>query len=122
MHIEVLGLLYSVFHKLSLAPFFSSGLAPYPTHEKLRRGFMAFPAFSAARLSCYVGGDKPLTYQWYKNGKKFTHRRLSKKINATSSTLRIRNALPSDSGRYSCRASNPYGVYEHNITLKIVRK
>lgn len=98
------------------------GLAPYPTHEKLRRSFMAFPAFSTARLRCYVTGDKPLTYQWYKNGKKFTHRRLSRRMNTTTSTLRIRNLLTSDSGLYTCRVSNPYGVYEHNITLKILRK
>ena len=98
----------------------TKGQAPYPTHEILRREFMAFPAFSTARLSCYVTGDKPLIYQWYKNGKKFNNRRLSKKMNSTSSTLRIRNSLPSDSGLYTCRASNPYGVYDHNITLQIV--
>ena len=95
-------------------------MAPYPT--ELRPKYLVFPSSSSIRLMCDVAGDNPLTYQWYKNGKKFTRRLRGWKVNSTAPSLRIRTLLPSDSGVYTCRASNPYGVYEHNITLKVLRK
>lgn len=103
-----------------LLHYLFTGLAPYPTRGKFSQSFIALPVFGTKKLRCDVTGDRPLTYQWYKNGKMIlSHRGLS---NSTRTTLRLRNIQKSDSGLYTCRVSNPYGVYEHNITLQVSRK
>lgn len=99
------------------------GVAPYKTSlKKMRRHFMAWPASSSTKLKCYVSGDRPLKYQWYKDGKRLLHRRLDPKINTSLWTLRLRELVPSDSGVYTCVVSNRFGVFRHNITLKVIGK
>lgn len=83
---------------------------------------MAWPASSSTKLKCYVSGDSPLKYQWYKDGKKLLYRRLDPKINTSLWTLRLRELVPSDSGVYTCVVSNRFGVFRHNITLKVIGK
>ncbi|XP_057305891.1 fibroblast growth factor receptor 4-like isoform X2 [Hydractinia symbiolongicarpus] len=60
---------------------------------------------------CHATGEKPIEYQWYKDGK------LLRDFSQSSMTLQqIKNG---DSGRYTCQARNKYNIIAFNYTLKV---
>lgn len=63
---------------------------------------------------CDATGEKPIEYEWYKDGK------LLRDFSQSSLTLQqIKNG---DSGQYTCQAKNKYNSIAFNYTLKVKGK
>ncbi|XP_028414936.1 fibroblast growth factor receptor 2-like [Dendronephthya gigantea] len=86
------------------------------------RQFIAWPASNDLKLRCAADGEPPLKYQWLKDGKVLTYRRLDPKFNGTKWYLRIKTAVPSDNGLYTCIVSNRLGNLSHDYKLSVIEK
>ncbi|KAL1110124.1 hypothetical protein AAG570_008201, partial [Ranatra chinensis] len=82
---------------------------------------------SSATLNCEARGDLPLLLKWQRNhvtisqqsDKYILKDTLSEVSNTLNSQLIIKNTIPTDSGKYVCIASNPYGRDETVVHLSI---
>ncbi|XP_028416303.1 fibroblast growth factor receptor 3-like [Dendronephthya gigantea] len=84
--------------------------------------YIAWPASNDLKLRCAADGEPPLKYQWLKDGKIVTYRRLDPKFNGTKWYLRIKTAVPSDNGVYKCIVSNRLGNISCEIRLAVIEK
>lgn len=88
----------------------------------LKRSFRAWPASHSIRLKCQATGAPPLKYKWLKDGKVVQKRRLDPYVNSSLWYLKLRDLVPTDSGRYTCLVSNRYGSINHTFTLQVVAR
>lgn len=72
----------------------AAAITQEPTNQSVCQG-------SQAMFTVVAGGANPITYQWRKNGVNI--------MGATSPTLTINNAQPSDAAPYTCFVSNSLG-------------
>lgn len=57
-----------------------------------------------------ISGSKPVVFEWFQNGNKLLEKSNLKIDNqAQVSILSLTNVRISDSGKYECRAKNPFG-------------
>lgn len=69
---------------------------------------------------CQASGSLPLTFEWYKNGALVKENERLKIIkNEEDASLKFKSVSPSDSGNYTCSASNNYGEDRHTASLII---
>ena len=65
-------------------------------------------------------GYPPPTVKWYKNGKVFQKRKGEKLyISPRTTVLNMKDVVPSDSGKYMCNVSNPYGWINHTYKVDV---
>lgn len=78
---------------------------------------------SSARFECEITEAPDVTFRWYKSGTEIKqsdkYRILS---SATSSALELLNPVKSDSGEYTCKASNQHGVDSCAASLIVTGK
>ncbi|KPI92825.1 Hemicentin-1 [Papilio xuthus] len=109
----------------------SAGIANYSTvinvrvlpHIKPFELDEAVFAGETVHLDCYVSkGDIPLNISWSFKGASVTQKMGIKtsKPSERVSTLDIRNALGSNSGNYTCSASNAAGTTNHTAVLNVI--
>ena len=86
----------------------------------MRQTFIAWPAQHSFRLRCKARGQPPLMYQWLKNGDPKFRRRLQPSLRTNSWSMKLKDLIADDSGKYTCIVSNKYGSINHTYTLKVV--
>ncbi|XP_046851373.1 fibroblast growth factor receptor 2-like [Xenia sp. Carnegie-2017] len=84
--------------------------------------FIAWPASNDLKLRCPADGERPLRYQWYKDGKPLQHRRLDASFNSTRWYLRIKMSVLSDNGLYTCLVTNKLGNASRKFKVQILEK
>ncbi|XP_075218306.1 cell adhesion molecule Dscam2-like [Lycorma delicatula] len=77
-------------------------------------------------LKCQAAGDQPMSITWQRNGSQtpvqFNPRYLIKESAMELdflSELQISNTVKSDSGTYTCTATNPFGHAERTVNLQV---
>ncbi|XP_032240703.1 fibroblast growth factor receptor 2 isoform X2 [Nematostella vectensis] len=90
--------------------------------NKMKRAFIAWPASHSMRLRCQATGTPPLRYHWLKDGKEIKGRRLDPYMNTTLWFFRLKDLVPTDTGKYTCIVSNAYGSINHTYTLRVIAK
>ncbi len=75
--------------------------APAPPAPVIRAGAPALAEGQPFELVADVGGDPPVTYQWFRNGHPLP--------GAHGAVLQVAAARAVDAGQYAVRAANPYG-------------
>ncbi|XP_028416300.1 fibroblast growth factor receptor 3-like [Dendronephthya gigantea] len=96
--------------------------APWFTKLMPARQFIVWQAPYDITLRCPSDGEPPLKYQWLKDGKAVTYRRLDPKVDSTKWHLRIKTAVPSDNGLYKCIVSNRLGNISNDFKLVVQEK
>ena len=90
-----------------------------------REGLVSAHQGQDVQLVCKANGDDPISVMWRKDGKELaaepgrsaiTVIRESQQI---TSRFKIAVTRKSDSGRYECQASNPFGKSYYHIQLQI---
>ncbi|XP_071478613.1 roundabout homolog 2-like [Diadema antillarum] len=69
---------------------------------------------------CQAGGSQPLTVTWYKNGEQLHPGDPRTSFLDNGTTFHITSALPTDSGSYTCSASNEVGHTVVDAELNVV--
>ncbi|KAL1110190.1 hypothetical protein AAG570_008267 [Ranatra chinensis] len=86
------------------------------TQESVRRG-------QSQTLRCEVHGDQPLTVTWTKHSSlQFNPRYETRERQVRGgivSELIIGNSIKSDSGEYTCIATNPFGTAQQTVSLQV---
>lgn len=100
----------------------STGAPVFSDLDLLKRSFIAWPASNTKRLKCQATGAPPLKYKWLKDGGSVKRPRSDPNLNASLWYLKLRDLVPSDSGRYTCIVSNRYGSINHTFTLQVVAR
>lgn len=88
----------------------------------MKQTFIAWPAQHSFRLKCKAKGHPPLKYQWFKDGVSSFRRRLQPSIRTNMWSMKLKDLVPDDSGKYTCVVSNKYGSINHTYTLRVVGK
>ena len=76
-------------------------------------------------LLCKARGDDPVSISWAKGGRELvaepgrTSITVIRELEHITSKFEIRNARNTDSGRFECQASNPFGKSFYHIQLQI---
>ena len=70
------------------------------------------------KLTCKAEGSQPISYKWTKDGKSFS----LQKYEAHDYRLRIENVAVSDSGNYTCTASNSFGSISFTYNVMVFGK
>ncbi|KAL0969055.1 hypothetical protein UPYG_G00222120 [Umbra pygmaea] len=83
---------------------------------KMRKRVIARPMGSSVRLTCTANGNPRPDIVWLKDDRALTEREVGEG-RQKKWTLSLRNLLPENSGRYTCRVSNQAG--EINATYKV---
>jgi hypothetical protein len=82
--------------------------------------FFNWPMSYSINFRCQATGTAPLRYHWIKDSKEI--RRTDLRIKTALGVLTINNLTYTDSGRYTCIATNSYGSINHTYTLKVIGK
>lgn len=65
---------------------------------------------SSAKFECEITEAPDVTFRWYKSGIEIKQSEKYRIVSSTtSSALELLNPVKSDSGEYSCKASNQHG-------------
>ncbi|XP_028657416.1 fibroblast growth factor receptor-like 1a [Erpetoichthys calabaricus] len=83
---------------------------------KMRRRVIARPVGSSIRLKCAASGNPRPDITWLKDSKPLTEQEVGEG-RKKKWTLNLKNLMPEDSGKYTCRVFNRVG--EINATYKV---
>lgn len=70
----------------------------------------------AANLSCLGTGDKPITYTWYKNDRKFQS---TQDFRKDKKDLVFKEIIRADEAAYTCEVTNPFGSDKHRPAVML---
>lgn len=88
---------------------------------KLARPFHTLPVGNSVKLDCSATGNPRPTVRWYKDGDLFLQRQGSKRfyLSPWSIVLVLKDAVPSDTGKYTCNVSNTHGWINHSYIVEV---
>ena len=90
--------------------------------HKLHETLIALPVGNSVKLDCSAKGYPHPTIAWYKNGKPFDERRGRLLYLDGKYVLRLKDVVPSDTGRYTCNVSNHLGWINHTYYVDVLGK
>ena len=76
-------------------------------------------------FDCKANGDAPISIMWRREGREFLAEpgkssiTVIRELQHVTSRISIKKTQKSDSGRYECQASNPFGKSYYHIHLQI---
>lgn len=110
MNLECDILLYVLFSERKIPPAFT---------KKPSEHFMETEG-NLLKLEGHVSGSPPLSISWYKDNKEiFSSTNCEMSFEGNDAVLCIKKSQPSDSGTYTCRASNEAGTASYNVVISI---
>ncbi|EDO49191.1 predicted protein, partial [Nematostella vectensis] len=87
---------------------------------KREKTLIAMPVGNSLKLDCSADGKPRPTVVWLKNGKPFLKRDgVELSLRPYQYVLSMRDAVPSDDGRYTCNVSNALGWINHTYTVDV---
>lgn len=91
------------------------------SEERRRRNLIAIPVGNSVRMDCSATGYPKPTVIWYKDKALFQERRGGSKlhIGMFQTLVIIRDAVPADSGLYTCNVSNAYGWINNSYKVDV---
>ena len=87
--------------------------------RKPPKKLLALPVGNSVKLDCSAKGYPHPTIAWYKNGKPFDERRGRLLYLDGKYVLRLKDVVPSDTGRYTCNVSNHLGWINHSYYVDV---
>ena len=87
--------------------------------RKLQKTLLALPVGNSVKLDCSAKGYPHPTIAWYKNGKPFDERRGRLLYLDGKYVLRLKDVVPSDTGRYTCNVSNLLGWINNSYYVDV---
>ena len=79
------------------------------------------PVGNSVKLDCSADGNPRPTVEWYKDGKLFKERKGGRKLSLSqwTTSLSLKDLVPSDTGSYMCNVSNLYGWINHTYKVDV---
>lgn len=94
-----------------------------PPVFKLRISPLEINVGSSAKFDCEIAEAPNVTFRWYKSGIEIKQSEKYRILSSTtSSTLELLNPVKTDSGEYSCKASNQHGADSCAASLVVTGK
>ena len=89
--------------------------------DKLSRSLIALPVGNSVKLDCSADGYPRPTVTWYKDGARFLERTGGNRIYLSRWTLllNMKDLVLTDTGKYTCNVSNPYGWINHTYYVDV---
>ena len=116
--------MYDLFTFIPFHSLFSLSLAP-PRFMMEGDGVMSAHQAKEVHLECKANGDDPISIMWRRDGQELVAEpgrssiTVIREIQHVTSKFSIFKTQKSDSGRYECQASNPFGKSFYHIHLQI---
>ncbi|XP_057675048.1 fibroblast growth factor receptor 1-A-like isoform X1 [Corythoichthys intestinalis] len=99
-----------------------SSLASAPRWSSPDKPLHSVPVGSTIKFRCRVMGSPAPTLEWYKNGIDIKLQNRLGGFKKGEAALTLRDAVPADSGNYSCVAQNAHGRIERHFKLDVVER
>lgn len=105
-----------------MVPSLLHQVRPRFTHPtKMRKRRIERPVGSSVRLKCMASGNPRPEIVWLKDDRLLTEQEVGEG-RQKKWTLTLRNLTPEQSGKYTCRVSNPAGEINATYYIEVIRE